>query len=569
MIVRVVFIVAFALGAAAIIAMAASFLDSNLLALTITCVIGGVYAIGAAELLQFRRVTANLSAALNNLSHESAAAFNRLGDWLGHLHPSLQQAIRRRVEGDRMALPMPVLTPYLVSLLVMLGLLGTFVGLVVTLKGVVAALEGSADLEAIRVALTAPMDGLSLAFGTSVAGIAASAMLGLMSTLSRHERVVATRHLDDGIDTYLTRFSSAYRQQRTFEALQTQSQGLPEIAERLQHLVDHVGRMADTLSQQLVDGQERFHEWTGTAYRELASTVEKSLQNSVTQSERALKDSGRLVGEAVQPAIQEAMQAISAEVSEGMRLTQQALQQATTQHLDEVSSVMAKTSESLSSQFSNQLEQWISHAKQDQQAVLTALEEPITRLIAIASDTPKAAAEVITRLRDEVAENQARDNRMLEERTRLTQELDELTRSLADASGRQVALIEDLVSTSADALHGIADRFAGQVADEVSKASDVADHFAVGLAEINGLGEAFRVAVDQFNTSNAQLVASLQQIENALESSSARSDEQLGYYVNQAKGVIDYSVTAQRELFEELRRIGWARKAADTCTEAS
>ena len=90
-----------------------------------------------------------------------------------------------------MGLPGPALTPYLVGLLVMLGMLGTFLGMVVTLNGAVFALEGTSDLQAIRSAFAAPIKGLGLAFGTSVAGVASSAMLGLMSALSRRERMQA------------------------------------------------------------------------------------------------------------------------------------------------------------------------------------------------------------------------------------------------------------------------------------------------------------------------------------------------------------------------------------------
>jgi hypothetical protein len=66
----------------------------------------------------------------------------------------------------------------------MLGMLGTFLGMVVTLKGAVFALEGTSDLAAIRAAFATPIKGLGLAFGTSVAGVASSAMLGLMAALS-------------------------------------------------------------------------------------------------------------------------------------------------------------------------------------------------------------------------------------------------------------------------------------------------------------------------------------------------------------------------------------------------
>jgi hypothetical protein len=51
------------------------------------------------------------------------------------LHPSLRNAVRLRVEGERVAMPGPALTPYLVGLLVLLGMLGTLLGMVATLRG--------------------------------------------------------------------------------------------------------------------------------------------------------------------------------------------------------------------------------------------------------------------------------------------------------------------------------------------------------------------------------------------------------------------------------------------------
>ena len=42
----------------------------------------------------------------------------------------------------------------------------------------------------------------------------------------------------------------------------------------------------------------------------------------------------------------------------------------------------------------------------------------------------------------------------------------------------------------------------------------------------------------------------------ALDKSGSRSDEQMGYYVAQAREIIDQSMLSQREIIEELRRLG-------------
>jgi len=113
--------------------------------------------VGTIELLQYRRASNSLLNALTSLNEP----VEDLSAWLSSIDVSLQNSVRLRVEGNRQGLPAPVVTPYLVGLLVMLGLLGTFVGMVGTLKGAVVALEGTNELEAIRAGLAAPIEGLA------------------------------------------------------------------------------------------------------------------------------------------------------------------------------------------------------------------------------------------------------------------------------------------------------------------------------------------------------------------------------------------------------------------------
>src|SRR3546814_10593039 len=108
---------------------------------------------------------------------------------------------------------LPVLTPYLVGLLVLLGMLGTFLGMVATLRGTGLALQSATDLQAIRASLAAPVTGLGFAFGTSVAGVATSAMLGLLSALCRRDRVRAARRLDAQASTTLRVYSQVHQRE--------------------------------------------------------------------------------------------------------------------------------------------------------------------------------------------------------------------------------------------------------------------------------------------------------------------------------------------------------------------
>ena len=66
------------------------------------------------------------------------------------------------------------------------------------------------------------------------------------------------------------------------------------------------------------------------------------------------------------------------------------------------------------------------------------------------------------------------------------------------------------------------------------------------------LGDAFGTAVNLFSESNGKLLDNLKRIETSLEQSAARSDEQLAYYVEQAREVIDLSLSAQKEVIDAL-----------------
>jgi hypothetical protein len=65
-----------------------------------------------------------------------------------------------------------------------------------------------------------------------------------------------------------------------------------------------------------------------------------------------------------------------------------------------------------------------------------------------------------------------------------------------------------------------------------------------------------------FGESNDKLVAHLQRIETALDKSLARSDEQLAYYVAQAREVVDLSVMSQKQIVEDLQLLAIQRASA-------
>lgn len=698
------------------------FVGASWMALAMTAVIGAVYILGTLELRRFRAATTSLSEALSQIPSE----LTDLSAWLGRLHPSLQHPVRLRIEGQRVAMPGPALTPYLVGLLVMLGMLGTFLGMVVTFKGAVFALEGSANLEAIRAALAAPIKGLGLAFGTSVAGVAASALLGLLSAMSRRERIEVVRQLDAHIATTLRPLSGAHQRDATFKALQAQADAMPVLVDRLQALMTGLERRSEQLDAQLLAQQQAFHREAATAYTDLAQRVGTALQDSLTAS-------ARVAGETLKPVVEAAMSEIAQESQrthqrlidttqaqfnglsaqwEGtarqvadtwtsslqtQNHTQQQLltgldgalqaftyafeqraaavllaQQdaaaqaqaaqvaADQQRLTEWQSTMAslattlaaewqqagaqavsqqqavcQTLESAAGQITERASQHVSQTlasvtallsqseelvrarlaseqawiasqgeRMDQLSTLwrtelqalrdeeaqrgraaverldtlqaavaqhlatlgTALEAPLNRLLQTASEVPQAAAEVIVQLRRDMAQISERDNLALSERTAMMSQLGTLLQSVNEATGNQRAAIESMVHSATTVLQEAGAQFTNALSQQAGQVDEVAARVAASAVELSSLGESFAHGVNLFSATSDKLVSSLQGIESAIGQSLTRSDEQLAYYVAQAREVIDLSISSQQGIVEDLRRLhGKALASAEGC----
>jgi hypothetical protein len=191
-----------------------------------------------------------------------------------------------------------------------------------------------------------------------------------------------------------------------------------------------------------------------------------------------------------------------------------------------------------------------------------SLEQPMTRLMQTASEVPQAAAEVIAELRGEMSRLTERDNQALVERTELVENISALLQSLNQASGEQRAAIEALVASAEATLGQASSRFAETLDAQSGSASDAAAHVAGSAVELASLGEAFNHGVQLFSSSNEKLIDSLQRMEAVMGQAATRSDEQLAYYVAQAREVIDLSIASQQGLVEDIRR----RDAKNTIT---
>jgi len=526
---------AFGVGLAVVGWIGAGYLQTQPLALGMTALIAAFYLMGALELRRLHQVTTALDQALRDRVEPPAA----LGDWLQTLPASLRNAVRARIEGERSALPGPALTPYLVGLLVLLGMLGTFLGMVVTLSGTSLALERATDLQTMRDSLAAPVKGLGLAFGTSVAGVATSAMLGLMSALCRRQRQQTAQRLDTHIATTLHGFTRAHQRQQSLLLQQQQAQLMPLLVGRLQEVMAQLQLQTQQSNDGLLASQERFQGRAEAAYRDLAASVDQSLRQS-------LADSARIVATTIQPAVESTMSGITREtaVLHG-RIAGTAQQQfdALAQHLGTALDNVLQQAQQSQAEFDAQrlaawsealaamaasLERSAGQISAQAEAHARSTITEISRLVQTASDAPRAAAEVVAQLRDKLSDSMARDNAMLEERSRIMATLNTLLDTVQQAGARM---------------------------------ETVSAQVAAGAVDVASLGEAFGAAVEGFSQSSDKLMAHLQRVDETLGKAIARSDEQLAYYVTQAREVIDLSLASQKQIVDDLQRIAAERSA--------
>ncbi|WP_367382443.1 DUF802 domain-containing protein [Stenotrophomonas cyclobalanopsidis] len=733
-------VVVFLVGLLAVCWIGIGYVAVHPLGAAVAAIIAACYIAGGVELFRYRQASNGLRTALNDLG----TAKDALAPWLERVPVSLRNAVRLRVEGERIALPGPVLTPYLVGLLVLLGMLGTLLGMMDTLRGTGLALQSATDMAAIRGSLASPVQGLAVAFGTSIAGVASSAMLGLLSALLRRDRLQVVQQLDRAIAGELHPYSQAWQRAESLRLLQAQSAALPALVDRLQAMTSAFEQHSTAANERLLTGQSDFLTHSQALQERLAVSLQQSLREGAEASAAAIAGALQPMaettlaglanhGQALHARVESAVQQQLAGLSEGFERSrvateaswariiaeqtqaQQALVADLRLHLQAFSegqgaqaeTVLARIGERLQADAAGNTEAWRAAAEQQQavnaalverqqqafqavgaqldtqaQALLLALDErhaagqlllqdheaqrsqdwqaaqaaaaiahaelqagldareqqrqarwdavaaelqqahvalqtqlqagdeqrlqqwstaldaiaqglaerqqrvcetlaytaqqigengraqasatlaEVSTLLQTAADAPKAAAEVINELRSTLSESLVRDNKMLEERGHLLATVQTLLEAINHASHEQRSAVDALVNGSAELLERVGSRFTDHIAAETGKLDGIAEHLSGSAADVGQLAGTFGAAVEQFGAASTELSGRLEQIGGALDASLARSDEQLAYYVAQAREVVDLSLLSQKQVMEELQQLATRRGKA-------
>ena len=188
-----------------------------------------------------------------------------------------------------------------------------------------------------------------------------------------------------------------------------------------------------------------------------------------------------------------------------------------------------------------------------QQQARSTLDEMAVLMQAVAQ-APQAAAEVMGEMRAKLSDSLVRDNALLEERSRILQTVGTLLDTVHQGASEQHDAISALVATSAALLQDVSTRFSARVDADTGRLAAAATQITGSAVDVASLGTAFGQGVEVFRASNEGLIANLQRMEATMKKSLLRSDEQLAYYVAQAREIVDLSVLSQRQILEDLQQ---------------
>lgn len=187
-----------------------------------------------------------------------------------------------------------------ISACVVLGLLGTFVGLAIALTGLSGSLEQAAaqagetsDLVALLTQLRLLMGGMSTAFRASIFGVSGSLLLTLLSALAGTFR--ALPQLATDLEHYLL------NEYQPDEPEQDQD-GLARVADRLDGLVNVVQSGVDTLARGTAQLGDALRQATGLM--EQVGTITGGLNSSARSLQR--------VSEAIEPVTRDLREVLAA-----------------------------------------------------------------------------------------------------------------------------------------------------------------------------------------------------------------------------------------------------------------
>ncbi len=129
------------------------------------------------------------------------------------------------------------------------------------------------------------------------------------------------------------------------------------------------------------------------------------------------------------------------------------------------------------------------------------------------------------------------------------------TEAVHESTRQQGTTLEGLVSNCDNQMTTMRERSNEELMKAREQLEQSASMIATGGVEMTAVASMFTGAVEDYRKSNETLMEGLQSIQEALNHSGERSNDQLSMYVEQAREIIDQSILSQKEMFDALREM--------------
>ena len=547
------------------------------LAFALVLLIGALLVLGIAELFVRARRSSRLLAEVRALPASASPSV------LDAASSEVRASLQARIAGIPIPAAPALFSSYLLGLLVMIGLLGTFLGLFETLRGAREALTASTDVAALRVGLAAPMQGLSRAFGSSAAGVAASAMLGVALVFVRR----ADAHLARAFAAYsagpLSPMTIAGRTLAALELLAAQGREHAEaaatvlqqaITPRLDAAVARAGEAidahvqrwearSDASSARTRDTLLEAHRAHDARLAALATSL-STLNDTATQNLGLARDASTALHETATSVRDD----LGKTAGETAAATAAALEGAITPRLDaavaragaaidEHVERWEKRTETTSAQTRSAL---LDAHRAEVAALRTAIEGDAARIMTTMNHVVEIAAGGFATRAAQDAGHDARLTSLAESLASLVATVEARTA----ASETRLAALEGKLATTYEASSELlterltthAQTLEDGVTQNLALVREAADVLRDGGEDLTSVAQLFAGAVDRYREASDRWLSGLTALRTAAEQA-ARGDAQdlIGAYLDQTREVFDHSMQFQRQLFVELRQL--------------
>jgi len=546
-------------------------------------------AAGLGELWQRQRRADIGWSGIEALSAKLAGGDRRAADAdIEALDGPVSARIRARVERMPTAASPPSFATTLAGLLVVVGLLGGFIGVIQTLAGAEEALNATGGVRALRSALAEPVIGLADGVEMTFAGIAAAALLIFASIGVRRSEQQLGALADDFAAGPRAPLSTLGDQLQLMQSMVQQGEALPVAAGALRDVSEKIVALEEVWTR----SHEQSSQATLGIVREAVSDFRSDMKHAVEESVRGTK-------EAVVPLLEDAMErTVRAAtghldgVLEGLEQDFAARRESEAVHTLKLEQHTGELLTQIGAERERREQGALELAERDA-AQAHRLEGVVEQLGALA-DTQATAGErmeaalqsssggMIDRLGDVSADLQASGDRQLSSVAEYIEQAEgRAVRLEADANGRVDALLEGFSTTLeeqskrllelearlaeqsrahaeqlADGLGARGEALAEGLGATGELVREAADLVKAGGAEMSGVAEMFGQAVDRQRDAATAWLESLGEVEGAVErAGQGAAADALRDQLAHTQELFGRQLQFQRELFGQLREL--------------